>query len=111
MRRWAAVAGPIILWSAQAWSAQPSLSTVGDLAKQCIADDRSFCVKFIVESIDAIEADRQSRGEPLCLTDKPSQEQRIKIFVRALLMKYAYSDLSAAAAVRTIYQENCERAN
>jgi Rap1a immunity proteins len=110
-RRTAFVGAAIILSSAQTLGAETNFRTVAELARHCIADDRSACVNFIAGSIQTMEARRQARNEPTCLAGQSSQEQTIKTFVRALLTKYAYSDLSASAAVEAIYQENCARPN
>jgi hypothetical protein len=64
-----------------------------------------------MDSIGALENGRQARGEPSCLADQPSRDETVKMFVRALLAKYAYSDLSASAAVENIYKEHCVGAN
>jgi hypothetical protein len=113
MRRWATTVATAtaLLGCAGAAHAQSDIKTVGDLAKKCISDDRSPCAKFIIDSVGALEAARQTRGEPSCLAGDPSQEQIVKTFIRALLAKYAYSDLSPAAAVETIYRDNCGRQN
>jgi hypothetical protein len=109
MRRWpaAVIAGMIVLACARASHAQAEPKTAGDLAKKCISDNRSLCVKFIGDTIDALESERHARGEPSCLAGQPSLEQTVKLFARALLAVYAYSGLSASAAVAAIYQENC----
>ncbi len=113
MRLWRAttVTAAIFLECAGASNAKSELKTVGDLAKNCIADDRSICVKFIMDLIEVLEDDRRTRGEPSCLIDQQSREQTVKIFVHELLVKYTYTDLSPSAAVENIYNENCGRAN
>jgi hypothetical protein len=100
-----------VLACGQASHAQSDFKTANELAKKCISDDRSACSSYIIGSVDSLEDARQVRGEPSCLADHPSKEEIVKTFVRAILAKYAYSDLSAAAAVENIYAENCPRQN
>ncbi len=113
MRRWSATVATAIVLLAYAGTshAQSDFKTVGELAKKCIADDRSPCAKFIMDSVGALENGRQARGEHSCLAGHPSQEETVKMVVRALLAKYAYSDLSASAAVEKAYEDNCGRQN
>lgn len=111
MWRWAAavLAGMLVLAHAQTSHAQSEPKTAGDLAKKCISDNRSVCNKFVGDAVDALESGRQARGEPSCLAGQTSREETARLFARALLAKYAYSDLTASAAVEAIYRDACAR--
>jgi hypothetical protein len=61
--------------------------------------------------IDALEKDRRAGGGPSCLSDDPSSEHIVKMFVRAILANYPYADLSASAAVENIYHDKCRNPN
>jgi hypothetical protein len=88
--------------------------TAKDMAKQCITDDLSLkgvCSGYIIGSIDTLEGGRHARGERSCLTGHPSAAEVVKIFVRAILANYAYSDLPASDVIENIYKNTCAQPN
>jgi hypothetical protein len=105
----AAATAMALLLGAEAPQAQTK--SANELARQCIADDKSPCSRYILGSIDVLEKDRRARGGPSCLGDDRSSEQVVKAFVRAILANYPYADLSASAAVENIYNDKCENPN
>jgi hypothetical protein len=113
MRPWTAIvaAALLLLTCAGPTQAQTAPKTAGDLAKKCISDNRSLCASFIVDAIGALDSARQTRGEASCLAGDAAQDEIVRTFTRALLAKYAYSDLTASAAVEAIYQDNCAHQN
>jgi hypothetical protein len=105
----AAATAMALLLGAQASQAQSK--SANELARQCIADDKSPCSRYIMGLIDTLEKDRRARGGPSCLGDDPSSEHIVKAFVRAILANYPYADLSASAAVENIYNDKCKNPN
>jgi hypothetical protein len=88
--------------------AQATIRTAPELARKCIADDRSPCSQFITAAIEALESARKARGEAPCLGGQPADDV-VRKFIRAVIADYAYSDVSASAAVETIYKDTCAR--
>jgi hypothetical protein len=97
------------LFGAEASQAQSK--SANELAKQCIADDKSPCSKYILGSIDALENARRIRGEPSCLADDPSSEHVVKVFIRGILASYPYADVPASVAIENIYKDKCKSPN
>jgi hypothetical protein len=92
-------------------ASQAQSKSANELARQCIADDKSPCSLYIMGSIDALEKERRVRGEPSCLAGNPTSEQIVKVFVRAILANYPYTDLPASAAIENIYEDKCKNLN
>ena len=98
-----------IFFSAEASQAQSK--SANELARQCIADDKSPCSRFILGSIDALEIGRRVRGEPSCLSGDPPSDEIVKVFVRAILASYPYDELPASVLIEKIYKDKCKSPN
>ena len=98
-----------ILFSAEASQAQSKMAN--ELARQCIADDKSPCSRFILGSIAALENGRRVRGEPSCLSGDPPSDEIVKVFVRAILASYPYDELPASVLIENIYKDKCKKPN
>ena len=107
--RGAVTAAMAFLSGAEASQAQSK--SANELAKQCIADDKSPCSRFIFGSIDALEKGRRVRGEPSCLAGDPSSDEIVKVFVRAILASYPYDELPASVLIENIYKDKCKNPN
>ena len=95
-------------------NAQSAFKTTSDMAKECITDDvvlRNVCIGYIIGSIDALENDRRGRGEPSCFAVRPSAQDIVKIYVRAILANAYERDLPAASAINDAYKKSCTPAN
>ena len=104
-----AVAAVAFLSGADASQAQSK--SANELARQCIADDKSPCSRFIIGSIDALQNGRRVRGEPSCLSGDPSSDEIVKVFVRAILASYPYDELPASVLIENIYKDKCKNPN
>src|SRR5271156_1426440 len=104
-----ATAAIALLCGAEASQAQSK--SANELAKQCIADDRSPCSRFILGSIDALENGRRGRGEPSCLPADLSSDEIVKVFVRAIVANYPYDELPASVLIENIYKDKCKKQN
>jgi hypothetical protein len=109
MRLGAAATAMALLLGAEVSQAQSK--SANELARLCIADNKSPCSQYIWGLIDTWEKDRRARGGPSCLGDDPSSEHVVKIFVRAIVANYPYADLPAAVAVENIYNDKCKNPN
>jgi hypothetical protein len=105
----AAATAMSLLLGAEASQAQSK--SANELARLCIADNKSACSRYIMGLIDTFEKDRRARGESSCLGDDPSSEHVVKVFVRAIVANYPYADSSASAAVESVYNDNCKNPN
>ena len=105
-RQTAVMAAMAFLFGAEASQAQSK--SANELAKQCIADDKAPCSRFILASIDSMENGRRMRGEPSCLAGDPSSDEIVKVFVRAILASYPYDQLPASALIENIYKDKCK---
>jgi hypothetical protein len=108
-RQGALTAAMAILFGAEASQAQSK--SANELAKQCIADDKSPCSRFILGSIGALENGRRVRGEPTCLSGDPPSDEIVKVFVRAILASYPYDELPASVLIENIYKDKCKKPN
>jgi hypothetical protein len=109
--KWRRAVTAAMAFLAGAEASQAQSKSANELAKQCIADDRSPCSRFILGSIDALENGRRVRGEPSCLAADPSSEQIIKAFVRAIVASYPYDELPASVLIENIYKDKCKNPN
>ena len=109
--KWSGAAATAVALLFGVTEAQAQSKTANELARQCIADDKSPCSRFISGLIDTLEKDRRARRGPSCLGDDPSSENVVKLFVRAILANYPYPDLPASAAVENIYNDKCKSSN
>jgi len=98
-----------LLFAAEA--SQAGVKSANELAKECIADNKAPCSRYILESIDTLENGRRLQGEPSCLAGDSSSEQIVKVFVRAILASYPYDELPASAAIENIYKDSCKNQN
>jgi hypothetical protein len=96
---------------AKAAHAELDLKKVNALARSCIADHLSDCHQYIAHSIDDLDNQRKMQGERTCFVGHSSDDQTMKTFIRAILAKYAYSDLPSPVAIQNIYKENCADQN
>jgi hypothetical protein len=106
-----AVVGPLLCGPA---NAQSAFKTTSEMAKECITDDivlKNICVGYIIGSIDALENDRHSRGEPSCFAVRPSAQDVVKIYVRAILAGAYERDLPAASVISDAFKKSCARPN
>ena len=88
-----------------------NLEKVNELARSCIADHLIACHQYISKSIDDLEGRRKISGEPTCFVGHSSDDEVIRIFVRAILAKYVYSDMPSSDAIENIYKDNCPHQN
>jgi hypothetical protein len=109
--KWSSAAATAMCLLLGAEASQAQSRSANELARLCIADDKSPCSKYILGSIDALEKDRRARGEASCLGDYPSSEHVVKVFVRAILANYPYAAVPASAAVENIYNDKCKSTN
>ena len=109
--KWTGAAATVFALLLGAEAAQAQSKSANELARLCIADNKSPCSRYILGLIDTLEKDRRARGGPSCLGDDPSSEQTVKLFVRAILANYPYADLSASIAVENIYNDKCKSSN
>jgi len=107
--RRAVTAGMAFLSGAEA--SQPQTNSANELARQCIADDKSPCSRFILGSIDALENGRRVRGEPSCLSGDPPSDEIVRVFVRAIVASYPYDELPASVLIENIYKDKCKNPN
>jgi hypothetical protein len=113
MRRWGliivtALTGVIFDKSAHA---ELNLKKINDLARSRIADHLSDCHQYITHAIDELDTQRKSRGERACFVGHSSDDPTMRTFIRAILAKYAYSDMPSAVAIENIYKDNCADQN
>ena len=102
------------LLSCEPSSAQSAFKTTSEMAKECITDDivlRNNCIGYIIGSVDALENDRHGRGEPSCFAIRPSVQDVVKIYLRAILAKAYESDLPAASVISDTYKKSCAHPN
>ena len=109
--KWRRVVPAAMIFLAGAEASQAQSKSANELAKQCIADDRSPCSRFILGSIDALENGRRARGEPSCLAGDPSSDEIVKVFVRAIVASYPYDVLPASVLIENIYKDKCKNPN
>jgi hypothetical protein len=109
--KWRRVVPAAMIFLADAEASQAQSKSANELAKQCIADDRSPCTRFILGSIDALENGRRVRGEPSCLAADPSSDEIVKVFVRAIVASYPYDELPASVLIENIYKDKCKNPN
>ena len=109
--KWRRVVPAAMIFLAGAEASQAQSKSANELAKQCIADDRSPCSRFILESIDALENGRRVRGEPSCLAADRSSDEIVKVFVRAIVASYPYDELPASVLIENIYKDKCKKPN
>jgi hypothetical protein len=107
--RRAVTAAMAFLSGAEASQAQSK--SANELARQCIADDKSPCSRFILGSIDALENGRRVRGEPSCLSGDPPSDEIVRVFVRAIVASYPYDELPASVLIENIYKDKCKNPN
>ena len=113
MRRWGLIivtAMAILIYEKTARS-ELDLGKVNELARACIGDHLAVCYQYISYSINDLEDRRKIRGEPICFVGHSSDEPTIKIFVRAILTKYAYANTPSSDAIENIYKDNCPHQN
>ena len=106
--KWRRAVTAAMAFLAGAEASQAQSKSANELAKQCIADNKSFCYGFILGSIDALENGRRGRGEPSCLAADPSSDEIVKVFVRAILASYPYRELPASVLIENIYKDKCK---
>ena len=106
--KWQGAVTAAMAFLSGAEASQAQSKSANELAKQCIADDKSPCSRFILGSIDALENGRRARGEPSCLARDPSSDEIVKAFVRAILASYPYDELPASVLIENIYKERCK---
>jgi hypothetical protein len=113
MRRWGLiiVTAVGVLIDENSARAELDIEKVNVLARSCIADHLSVCQQYITKSINDFEDRRKSRGEPTCFVGHSSDDQIIRLFVRAILTKYAYADMPSSDAIENIYKDNCPHQN
>ncbi len=104
--KWRRAVTAVMAFLAGAEASQAQSKSANELAKQCIADDRSPCSRFILGSIDALEKGRRVRGEPSCLT--ADRDEIVKAFIRAILASYPYDQLPASVLIENIYKDKCK---
>jgi hypothetical protein len=109
--KWRRAVTAAMAFLAGAEASQAQSKSANELAKQCIADDRSPCTRFILGSIDALENGRRVRGEPSCLAADPSSDEIVKAFVRAIVASYPYDELPASVLIENIYKDKCKNPN
>jgi hypothetical protein len=109
--KWRRAVPAAMIFLAGAEASQAQSKSANELAKQCIADDRSPCSRFILGSIDALENGRRVRGEPSCLAADPSSDEIVKAFVRAIVASYPYDELPASVLIENIYKDKCKNPN
>jgi hypothetical protein len=109
--KWSGVAATAVALLLGAAASQAQSKSANELARQCIADDKLPCSRYISGLIDTLEKDRRARGGPSCLGDDPSSENVVRLFVRAILANYPYPDLPASAAIENIYDDKCKSSN
>ena len=109
--KWSRAAATALALLLGAQGAQAQSKSANELARQCIADDKSPCSRYILGLIDTLEKDRRARGGRPCLGDDPSSENLVKLFVRGILANYPYADLPASAAVENVYNDKCKSSN
>ena len=109
--KWSGAATTAMALFLGAQPAEAQSKSANELARQCIADNKSPCSLYISGLIDSLEKDRRARGGPPCLSDDLSSEQVVKVFVRAIVANYPYPDLPAAVAVENIYNDKCKNPN
>jgi hypothetical protein len=113
MRRWGLtiVTALTVVICEKPAHAELDLKKVNDLARSCIADHLSDCHQYITHAIDDLDNRRQSQGERACFVGRSSDDQTMKIFIHAILSKYAYSDMPSPVAIENIYKDNCADQN
>jgi hypothetical protein len=109
--KWSIAVATAIVLLVGAGAAQAQSKSANELARQCIADDKSPCSRYISGLIDTLEKDRRAHGGASCLGDDPSSENVVKLFVRAILANYPYPELPASAAIENIYNDKCKSTN
>ena len=113
MRRWGLIVLTVVtsVICEQSAYAKLDLQKINDLAKSCIADHLSDCHQYITHAIDDLDNRRMSQGERACFVGQSSTDQTMKIFIHAILAKYAYSDTPSPVAIENIYKDNCADQN
>jgi hypothetical protein len=94
--------------------AQSAFKMTSEMAKECITDDivlRNMCIGYIIGTIDALENDRHGRGEPSRFGVRPSVQDVVKPYIRAILAKAYERDLPAASVVGDTYKKSCAGGN
>ena len=113
MRRWGLiiVTGLMSVTCEKAAYAELDLDKVNELARSCIADHLSACHQYITHAIDDLDNRRKIQGERGCFAGHSSDDQTMRTFIRAILAKYAYSDMPSPVAIQNIYHDNCADKN
>jgi hypothetical protein len=108
MRRWGLMITTVLtaVIFEKAAHAELELKKVNELARSCITDHLSDCHQYIAHSIDDLDSRRKIQGERACFVGHSSDDETMKIFIRAILAKYAYSDMLSPVAIQNIYKDN-----
>jgi len=113
MRRWGLIIVTVLTGAICAKSARAELDLkkISDLARSCIADHLVDCHQYITHAIDDLDNRRKMHGRRACFVGHSSDDQTMRIFIRAIVAKYAYSDMPSAVATENIYKDNCADQN
>jgi hypothetical protein len=113
MLRWGLIIVTVLtgVICAKSAHAELDLKKVSDLARSCIADHLTDCHQYITNSIDYLDNRLKTHGKRACFVGHYSDDQTMIAFIRAIVERYAYSDMPSAVAIENIYKENCADQN
>jgi hypothetical protein len=113
MRRWGLIIATVLMsfTCEKAAYAELDLDKINELARSCITDHLSDCHQYITHAIDDLDNRRKIQGGRSCFVGHSSDDQTMRIFIRAILAKYAYSDMPSPVAIQNIYHDNCADQN